>query len=266
MTDRTAQWQLPEGVTRGVWDYSLSESMASDYDEYFSEHPLFAADQSMIREFFPQLPNPLVADFGCGTGRLLVPLVQQTDARGLAIDLSDHMLNQVQSKADEYDLNIYTLRANLVALDCIQSELADFGLCMFSTLGMIRGSENRQQALAHFFRILKPGATLILHVHNHWFHFFDPGGIRWTLYDLLRVAMRKDLQLGDKYCDYRGIPRVYLHSFRKRELSACIRAAGFEIAKWLPLNATQAKPLPWQTLLEGIRASGWIVAARKPTS
>lgn len=267
MANRPAQWQLPDGVTRGVWDYTLSEPMAQDYDEYFADHPLFRADDEIIQEFFPnEINNPIVADFGCGTGRLLIPLAQQKGAGGLAIDLSDHMLHQVQSKADDLDIPINTLRANLVHLDCVRRDCADFALCMFSTLGMIRGSDNRRRALSHFFRILKPGATLILHVHNHWFHFFDPGGIRWVLRDLVRVSLRRDLELGDKFCDYRGVPRVYLHSFRKRELRRIIERVGFKIAKWQPLNPTQAEPLSNHRLLEAIRASGWIVAAQKPSS
>ena len=135
---------------------------------------------------------------------------------------------------------------------------------MFSTLGMIRGAENRLLALKHLFRILKPNARLVLHVHNHWFHLFDPGGIRWVIADLFRVIANKSLDLGDKYSDYRGIPRVYLHSFRRREFRDVLISSGFEILRWQPLNSDQSKPLPCPKFLETIRASGWLVVVRKP--
>ena len=60
----------------------------------------------------------LVADLGCGTGRALVPLVR-TGHRGLAVDLSEHMLRVVQEKADDEGLPIDCVRANLVELDAI---------------------------------------------------------------------------------------------------------------------------------------------------
>lgn len=262
--DRPAQWQLPPGVTRGVWDYTRSEPVADDYDNYFSEHALFDIDQPLVDRYFPQHINqPVIADFGCGTGRTLIPLVQRGSI-GLAIDLSDHMLRIVQCKADMLDLTIHAVRANLVNLDCLHDEIVDFAVCMFSTLGMIRGAEHRRAALGHFFRILKPGASLVLHVHNYWFHLFDPGGIRWVAVDLIRNMWRTDTQLGDKYCDYRGVPKVYLHSFQKRELRHLIEHSGFEITEWQPLNTTQAKPLPRPRWLEGIRASGWLLVVKKP--
>ena len=261
---RPVQWQLPPGVSRGVWEYSRSTTMADDYDNYFRDHPLFEMDGQIIDRFFPHKTNrPMIADFGCGTGRTLVPLVQK-GASGLAIDMSTHMLRALQSKVDEQALDICCLRANLVDLSCVASASVDFGLCMFSTLGMIRGIENRQSALEHFYRVLKPGARLVLHVHNYWFHLFDPSGVWWVCRDLVECLIFQKRQLGDKFCDYRGVPRVYLHSFRKRELRRALRHTGFEFVHWQPLSATQAKPLSQPKWLEFIRASGWLVVVAKP--
>lgn len=261
--DRSAHWQLPTGVSRGVWDYTRSDSIAGDYDNYFDDHPLFQMDLSIVDDFYPtQLNRPVIGDFGCGTGRVLTPLAER-GCVGLAIDLSQRMLDVVQTKSEQQDLDIHCLRANLVDLSCIADASIDMGICMFSTLGMIRGSENRAKALQHIHRVLKPDAPFILHVHNHWFHLFDPGGVRWVIADLFMNLFRRNQQFGDKYCDYRGVPRVYLHSFRKRELRNVLSKAGFAITRWQPLSATQAQPLPFPKWLEGIRASGWLVALSK---
>ena len=89
------------------------------------------------------------------------------------------MLRLVGQKAALERLPIARLRANLVELGCIRSGAVDYGICMFSTLGMIRGRQNRRRVLAHARRILKPGGLFVLHVHNLWYNLFDPQGRLW---------------------------------------------------------------------------------------
>ena len=160
------QWQLPKGVSHGLWDYTQSNSIADDYDEYFSYTSLFELDQGLVLETLAQVgkPNDLVADLGCGTGRALVPVVE-AGYRGLAIDLSWPMLQLVQQKAQQQNLNIQCLRTNLVEMNGLAENSVDHCICLFSTLGMISGKDNRQATLQHIARIMKPGGRFILRVH-----------------------------------------------------------------------------------------------------
>ena len=48
-------------------------------------------------------------------------------------------------------------RANLVELDGVRDKSLDGAICLFSTLGMIRGRKNRRRVLDHAQRILRPG-------------------------------------------------------------------------------------------------------------
>ena len=66
-------WQLPQGVSHGLWDYTQSEFIAEDYDEYFSYTSLFELDQSIVLDTLERVgrKGDLVADLGCGTGRAL---------------------------------------------------------------------------------------------------------------------------------------------------------------------------------------------------
>ena len=66
-------WQLPPGVSRGLWDYVHTPHIADDYDDYFAFNSLFETDGAVLNRHFDR-PG-LVADLGCGTGRALVPLV-----------------------------------------------------------------------------------------------------------------------------------------------------------------------------------------------
>lgn len=249
-------WKLPAGVSRGTWDYAQSTSVADDYDEYFAFNSLFEHDEQVLKKHLQ--PYGLVADLGCGTGRALVPLVRQGH-RGLAIDLSDHMLRIVQEKAELDELPIECLHANLVELDTVEDQSVDHAICMFSTLGMIRGRANRRQALQHFRRILKPGGRFILHVHNYWFNFRDPGGPGWLIKNLLTAPLSKEIEVGDKWFPYRGVPNMYLHVFRRRELTADLTNAGFKIVERIPLDVARRHRLKWPWLFGAFRTNGWIV-------
>jgi SAM-dependent methyltransferase len=249
-------WQLPPGVSRGLWDYVHAPHIADDYDAYFAFNSLFESDEAVLRRQFDR-PG-LIADLGCGTGRALVPLVR-AGHRGLAIDLSEHMLRIVQEKADNEDLPIECVRANLVELDAIADGSVDYAMCLFSTLGMIRGRESRRRSLGHAQRILKPGGRFVLHVHNYWFNLRDPDGPWWVLSNLVSAGMRRDIEIGDRWYPYRGLPSMFLHVFRWRELAADLHSANFRIIERIALDAPRREALnrPW--LFGALRTNGWIV-------
>ena len=154
------QSQMPAGVTRGMWDYAQSENIANTYDEYFEHHKLLKLDHRLVQDALTPYDSALIADLGCGTGRALVPLVR-AGARGLAVDLSEHMLCEVRSKSDREHLSIECLLANLVDLDCLTTNSVDHAICLFSTLGMIQGQPNRCQFVRHVRRIIKPGGRFV---------------------------------------------------------------------------------------------------------
>ena len=252
-------WQLPPGVSRGLWDYINAPHIADDYDDYFAFNSLFETDGAALRRHFTT-PG-LVADLGCGTGRALVPLVREGH-RGLAVDLSEHMLAVVQAKADEENLPIDCLRANLVELDCLADATVDHAMCLFSTLGMIRGRKNRRRFLAHARRILKPGGRFVLHVHNLWYNTHDPGGPVWLAHNLLTAPFSREVEVGDRWFPYRGLPSMFLHVFRWRELAADLRSAGFRIIERIPLDAQRRHPLKRPWLFGALRTNGWIVTSQ----
>jgi SAM-dependent methyltransferase len=169
------------------------------------------------------------------------------------------MLRVVQEKADEEGLAIECVRANLVELDTIADQSVDYAMCLFSTLGMIRGRENRRAFLRHAQRILKPGGRFVLHVHNYWFNLRDPDGPWWVVSNLIKAGLRRDVEIGDRWYPYRGLPSMFLHVFRWRELRADLHDASFRIIERIALDAPRRAPLrrPW--LFAPLRTNGWIV-------
>ena len=147
-------WQLPAGVNRGLWDYLHDPAIARTYDEKLADCALVSVDQRIAERHFDR-PSRLI-DLGCGTGRLLIPFAR----RGhwvLGVDLSEEMLRVAGAKARAAGVGIHRLKANLVELDCLADACFDYAACLFSTLGMVRGADNRRQAVGHAFRVLRPG-------------------------------------------------------------------------------------------------------------
>ena len=255
------EWQLPRGVAGGAWQYIQTGRIAEDYDEYFAHNRLFDFDQQVVAETFSS-PG-LVVDLGCGTGRNLLPLAK----RGftcLGVDLSEHMLRILGEKSRREELSIWRVRANLVELDFVRTGSAQYCVCLFSTLGMVRGRQNRRRVLAHAHRVLKPGGLLVIHVHNFWYSFLGPLGRGWALRHLLGVPFSRDLELGDKFFQYRGIPNMFLHTFGRSEFRRALVGAGFKIDRFIPLHPARQRSLPFPWLFGRLRANGWIAVCRKP--
>jgi hypothetical protein len=73
--NRPADWQLPAGVDRGLWDYLHSPDLARSYDDYLAGSSLPRVDEEFVARHCPR-PGGLI-DLGCGTGRLLIPFARR---------------------------------------------------------------------------------------------------------------------------------------------------------------------------------------------
>jgi ubiquinone/menaquinone biosynthesis C-methylase UbiE len=173
------------------------------------------------------------------------------------------MLQVVGQKAAQENLPIARLQANLVELDGLRDAVADYAICLFSTLGMIRGRQNRQRALDHFQRILKPGGLLVLHVHNVWHRLWDAAGRRWLVANRWESLTSSETELGDRFFDEPGVAKMFVHTFSRRELLDAIRQAGLHLKELIPLAVERQRPLRWPWLLSGLRATGWIAVCEK---
>jgi len=252
-------WRLPEGMTRGLWDYTHARHIAEDYDDFFAYNELFVYDRQVVM----QLANPgdAVLDLGCGTGRLLEPLAR-AGCNTLGVDYSESMLRVLGAKARQQGLPICGVRANMVELDFLRDDAFDLALCMFSTLGMVRGRRQRRSMLRQVRRVLRPGGALVCHAHSYWHNLFAPGGWWFIAKNVTRALVRGDVEIGDKFFVYRGVPNMFLHVYRRGEFRADLRRAGFHIEQLTPLAHSRHRPLPRPWLFGAIRANGWIAVCR----
>jgi SAM-dependent methyltransferase len=251
-------WQLPRGVSRALLEHAELADVELAYNERFSRESEHELDEQILAE---HLPPGLFVDLGAGSGRLAIPLARR-GLRCAAIDLSRSALAAILRQGEAEALPISCVLANLVELDCLRDQIADSCICMYSTLGMIRGQDNRQQFLRHVRRILKPGGRFVLHVHNRWYSLFQPQGRGWLLKNLLRSAVQRDVEAGDKYFAYHGVPNMFLHVFTRSELLRDLRTAGFAVERVIPLSIERRRALRMPWLLGRVRAGGWIVMCR----
>ena len=238
-------WQLPAGVDRGLWDYLHAADMVAGYDEQMHAAPLAAADIAFCARVFPT-PGRLI-DLGCGTGRLCAHFA----AKGydcVGVDLSEEMLAKARAHA-----NVEWVNANLVDLSALPPMSFDYAACLFSTLGMVRGAENRAKVVANAFRLLKPGGKFVLHAHNRYFR-----GLGWErvaaqrLKTVLGSATAGDIAMSQAY----GGAPLTLHHFTRRIAVRMLEAAGFTL-KEVQAIGTGGAPAT------GSRIYGWLLLGER---
>jgi SAM-dependent methyltransferase len=253
-------WQLPPGVNHGLWDYLHDQGVARGYDASFAGSSLFDVDRAFVELHCPQ--HGQLIDLGCGTGRMLIPFAQR-GWRVVGVDLSAEMLAVTREKARQAGVAVDLLRANLTELDGVAPATFDVAVCLFSTLGMVVGADMRRRVVAHAYRLLRPGGTFILHVHNRWFNFHDPAGRRWLLADLLRQLVGAGPG-GDRVMPaHQGIAGLTLHLFTRREVMRLLREEGFRIVEEKPISLRSDGRLRWAWWFGWLRAYGYLLAAKR---
>jgi SAM-dependent methyltransferase len=247
-------WQLPPGVSRGLWQYLHDDAIARNYDAGLAGSSLVSIDGRFVEEHCS--PPGRLIDLGCGTGRLAVALAGR-GYRVTAVDLSAPMLREVGAKAAAAGVAVDRVQANLVELRCFAEGAFDHAACLFSTLGMVVGAEARRQVVENVHRLLRPGGVFVLHVHNRWFNAWDPSGRRWLLRDLFRRVGRGDRAMPA----YGDMPPLTLHLFTRREAVRLLDRAGFAIRAARPLSLRPDGRLPVPLAFGWLRAYGYLIAA-----
>ena len=256
-----ADWQLPRGVSREVWDYLHDSTIARKYDESLADTPLLDLDRRFVERHCPT-PGRVI-DMGCGTGRISIPLARLGHTV-TAVDLSSDMLRVTGEKAEAAGVRLDRVRANIVELDGFRDATFNTAICLFATLGMVAGTESRRRVVGHAFRLLKPAGKFIIHVHARWHHLRTALGRRWLARDLVRTIRGRD-DAGDwRMLHHEGQTGWTMHLFTRREAIDLLRSAGFVVSRVLPVGLAPDGLLRWPWFFRGLRAYGFLIVGRKP--
>lgn len=255
-----ANWQLPRGVSRGLWDYVHDTDAARAYDAALADCDLLRTDLAFVKQQFTR-PGKVI-DLGCGTGRLALTLARE-NFQVLAVDLSAEMLRIVGEKATAAGLHLDRVQANLVDLDGLADGSFDYAACLFSTLGLIAGAAERTRFLRHVHRLLVPGGMFVVHVHNRWFNVWTRHGRRLLARDVWDSWTGRGVAGDYLMPGHHGIPALPMHLFTRREIQRTLTEAGFRSEEVQPVSVHAEGRVIWPWWFGWLRSYGYLVCAVK---
>jgi len=139
------------------------------YDQFFPE--LDEKELLFYQKHIAVCPGPAL-EIGCGTGRILIPLLEQ----GLAVEGFDHsseMLAQCTKKALKLGLEPVLYQQSMQSLSLPRQ----YG-CLYSPLGTFQQLADREdayKALHRFYEHLLPNGKLIIYLYLPWHNALEFG-------------------------------------------------------------------------------------------
>jgi SAM-dependent methyltransferase len=250
----------PDPMHPSTLRYLSCPTIAEEYDDYWADNPLFTYDTRLLSEWFDR-PGRML-DIGCGTARHVIHFAQRGH-RVVGVDLSAHMIRVAGEKIRQAGVAASLVQADITDLPTLfEADAFDYALCMFSTIGLVAGRDNRKALVAGIARLLRPGGRFAIHVHNRWHGLFTTDGLYFLASNLWQ-SWRGQAQFGDKTLwYYRGIRNMYVHIFSRGELVDLLNGAGLVIREIVPLNRCRSGPLKLR-IASSVRANGFIAMAEK---
>ena len=239
----TPQAQVPD--MPGSYESYISSGL---YDQRYP-HP----NRRTLRTMLRTLPaGGRFLDFGAGTGRYTLPLMEQAGANGVAYDVSPAACRAIAKR-----LSAFIDRGRLVVRDGEPAALAreyrgafDLALLPFGVLGHVARRAERLRLLGAIHEMLKPDGVLILGLPNAWRRFRAE---QRAAAPLVQIGT---LEPGDVlYTRGRGADEIqmFYHLFRPCEVRGDLTAAGFRMESIAPESM-----LPERVVVGSMPVLGWL--------
>ena len=186
-------------------------------------------------------------DFGAGTGRYTLPLMELTRASGVAYDVCPAACRAMAERLRAFvgDGRLVIRNGDLAALVETHERAFDLALLTFGVLGHVAGREQRMRLLGTVREMLKPDGVLILGLPNARRRF------RAEQRSAAPLVRAGELEPGDVLYTRGGGAdeiRLFYHLFSPSEARHDLSAAGFRIESiepesLLPESVVVGKPL-----------------------
>lgn len=138
----------------------------------------------------PLPAEPVLLDAGCGQGKSFGLLQRAfTPARIIGLDADPHSLDCSRAEAQRLGLEV-----QLLASDCAAIGLPDASVDMLFCHQTFHHLVEQEQALAEFWRVLKPGGLLLFAESTKYY--IDTWVIRWLFRHPMEVQKSADEYLG----------------------------------------------------------------------
>ena len=132
------------------YDYIFQKRFGSNYNTFTN------SSMQAIQGFGSNLN---ILDFGCGTGRLSIPLTQ-IGHKVFSVDICQGMLEVLHEKAGQLNLNITTA----LSLDDVHEHEFDLVLSVFTVNNYITDSAELEKTFRSIFNLLKPGGLFFFYL------------------------------------------------------------------------------------------------------
>jgi len=140
----------------------------------WQHHVLRVAINDLRGLFDGPLPEaPVLLDAGCGQGKSFGLLAEAfAPARIIGLDADPHSLDCSRAEAERLGLDV-----QLIASDCAAIDLPDASVDLLFCHQTFHHLVEQEQALAEFWRVLKPGGRLLFAESTQYY--IDTWVIRW---------------------------------------------------------------------------------------
>jgi ubiquinone/menaquinone biosynthesis C-methylase UbiE len=177
-------------------------------------------------------------------------------------DYNPHMVSYARKAAKHLGVKVKLTALDATALKGVHSGQFDAVIAMFSAIGTIPGSKNRQKALDEFARVVKPGGIVIIHAHNRWDTVLKPMFWNWMVRSYLGTDRK--MERGDIISDYNSLEGMFNHFYSPREFRASFRKAGLDVVEEAYMDYSSKRFLKGP--LRKFKADGFIFVGRKTSS
>ncbi|TBV08595.1 class I SAM-dependent methyltransferase [Phytopseudomonas dryadis] len=157
----------------------------------WQHHVLRVAIDDLHKLISGPLPSDAVLlDAGCGQGKSFALLQRAFQpARIIGLDADPHSLDCSRAEADRLGLDV-----QLIASDCAAIQLPDASVDILFCHQTFHHLVEQEQALAEFWRVLKPGGLLLFAESTKYY--IDTWVIRWLFRHPMEVQKSADEYLG----------------------------------------------------------------------
>jgi len=140
------------------WQNKKSDIYIELYDD-FAAHLKTKDEIEFFKKFFTK--NQRIIEFGCGTGRTLIPLLE-AGYKVEGLDISSGMLKHLKQKLDKKSLKTRVHNEDLVRFSL--KDKFDGGILSQRTLNFIADQDDQKKALMNINKCLKKGAFLVINL------------------------------------------------------------------------------------------------------